>query len=70
MGDPESHGTRIDGRRRKGNEWNEANAEDSKDSGCADITVSSLAAARDRYRATTILAGCEEQLHALWHSSG
>jgi hypothetical protein len=66
MGNPESQsymediGTRIDDRRKKGNEWKEANTEDSKDSDCADLTVSSLAAARDSYRATTILAGCDE----------
>jgi hypothetical protein len=74
MGNPESQsymediGTMIDGRRRKGNEWKEENTEDSKDSGCAALTVSSLAAARDSYRAATMLAGCEEWLYALWRS--
>jgi hypothetical protein len=64
----EGIGTKIDGKRRKGNEWKEANTEGSKDSGCADLTVSSLVAARDSYRAATMLAGCEEWLYALWRS--
>jgi hypothetical protein len=67
----EGIGTKIDGKRKKGNKWKEANTEDSKsskDSGCADLTVSSLVAARDSYRAATMLAGCEEWLYALWRS--
>jgi hypothetical protein len=34
--------------RRKGNGWREANAKDSKDSGCTGLTVSSLAAGGER----------------------
>jgi hypothetical protein len=40
-------------------EWKEANAKDSKDSGCTVLTVSSLAA-RDSYGVTTMLVGCDE----------
>jgi hypothetical protein len=54
-------GMRTDGRRRKGNEWKETDANDSKDSGCADLTVSSaLVAERQGYRVTAMLAGCDE----------
>jgi hypothetical protein len=45
--------------RRKWNGWKEANGKDSKDSDCADHTVSSLAAARDSNGVTTMLAGCD-----------
>jgi hypothetical protein len=41
-------------------EWKEANVKGFKDSRCADLTVSSPAAARDGYRATAKLAGCDE----------
>jgi hypothetical protein len=51
---------RADGRRRKRNEWKEANTKDSKDSGYADLTVSSLVVAREIYGATITLAGCDE----------
>jgi hypothetical protein len=58
--DTEDNWTRTDGRRRKGNEWKEVNAKDSKNSGGADLTVSSLAATRDSYGVTTMLAGCDK----------
>jgi hypothetical protein len=41
-------------------EWKEAKAKVSKDSGCALLTVPSLALVRDSYRATAMLAGCDE----------
>jgi hypothetical protein len=41
------------------NLWKEENANDSKDSGFADLTASSLVAGRDGYRATTMLASCD-----------
>jgi hypothetical protein len=56
----EDYWTRTNGRRRKENEWKEASVKDSKDSGRADHTVSSHGAARDGYRTTTLLAGCDE----------
>jgi hypothetical protein len=49
------------GKRRKGNKWREANAEDSKNDGRADLAMSPLGLdARDDDRATILLAGCDE----------